>query len=223
MNNYYVYVYCNPLKILNEKIGKYHFEFEPFYIGYGINNRCYSHLKRKSDSNKHKFNTIRMLIESNIKPVIIKLESCLEKENAKQFEKDLISLIGTIKNIPNIKRGSLTNMTPGGDGGDTFSGRKHKQESIKKMKYARSLQIFSDETKQKIRVSQQNRDIQISDKQREAMINGLRNLSSDSWNNISKATKNTVWIYKENIRKRISPDELNQYLIDGWVKGFKIK
>ena len=45
MNNYYVYVYLDPRKQGIYKYDNFEFNYEPFYIGKGKNNRCNRHLK----------------------------------------------------------------------------------------------------------------------------------------------------------------------------------
>jgi hypothetical protein len=49
MNNFYTYIYLDPRKPGNFKYGKYEFNYEPFYVGKGYNERCYIHLKCKDD------------------------------------------------------------------------------------------------------------------------------------------------------------------------------
>jgi len=43
----YIYVYLDPCKPGNYKYGKYKFDYEPFYVGKGRNNRWMVHIKEK--------------------------------------------------------------------------------------------------------------------------------------------------------------------------------
>lgn len=133
MNKFYVYAYVDPRKFgdyqydISESPIKIDestliFEYQPFYIGKGKNNRCYIGLK--SDENqifKLKYNKIQSMIESGNPPIVIKLYENLTEEEALQMEVYLIGRIGKIIN----KTGTLVNITDGGDGGNGF---KHSDE-----------------------------------------------------------------------------------------------
>jgi hypothetical protein len=118
---YYNYIYLDP-----RNPGKYSYEnlnfsllFEPFYIGYGKNNRKYSHLKeaRKGNSGDHpKIAKIKKIQKvTNQDPYILQLNSKISKSIAIDNEIILINNIGRL----DINLGPLTNMTNGGDGGRT--------------------------------------------------------------------------------------------------------
>lgn len=112
MNNFYVYVYLNPLKIGNYNYGKINFNYEPFYVGKGCNNRCNFHTKYVDEKNKLKQNIINKIIKNNKNPIIIKLYENITEYSAFRIEKYLINLIGR----RDIKTGCLSNLTNGGDG-----------------------------------------------------------------------------------------------------------
>jgi hypothetical protein len=114
MNNYYVYIYFNPENNT------------PFYVGYGKNKRYLHHLKvakRKScsDPNLLKINTIRKILKSGLEPIIKFYQLNLSKVEACEIERDLILEYGRI----DLNTGTLTNLTEGGDGGDTLSNHKN--------------------------------------------------------------------------------------------------
>lgn len=130
----YIYAYLDPRKPGEFKFGNYIFEFEPFYIGKGktttVYNRMHRHLEfvknRGIDltNNQYKFNLIKQILDQNLEPIIIKVEENLTEENAFNLEKLLIEIIGTRIN----KKGSLVNISTGGDGGDVFTNNPRKEE-----------------------------------------------------------------------------------------------
>jgi hypothetical protein len=130
----YIYAYLDPRKSGEFKFGNYIFEFEPFYIGKGktttVYNRMYRHLEfvknRGFDltNNQYKYNLIKQILDENLEPIIIKVEENLTEENAFNLEKLLIEIIGTRINL----KGSLVNISTGGDGGDIFTNNPRKEE-----------------------------------------------------------------------------------------------
>ena len=105
-NIYYVYGLINPKTKL------------PFYIGKGKNNRAKDHLfLRKNDSyNKRKKGIIKKLLNENLKIDIEYYFKNLSNKKACQKEKELIKKYGR---IGFEEDGILTNLTKGGEGGDT--------------------------------------------------------------------------------------------------------
>jgi len=137
-NNFYIYVYLNPLKpgkfiYWNCGLG-IEFDYEPFYIGKGHNNRYNYHLTEverlkeqenfEEKSNNHKINTIHKILRNEKEPIIYKIISGIDSKNINLLEKLFIRLIGR----DNKKLGPLTNLTNGGDGGDTGLGGKTYEE-----------------------------------------------------------------------------------------------
>ncbi len=130
----YIYAYLDPRKPGEYKYGNYIFEFEPFYIGKSktttVYNRMYRHLEfvknRGFDltNNQYKYNLIKQILDENLEPIVIKVEENLTEENAFNLEKLLIEIIGTRINL----KGSLVNISTGGDGGDNFTNNPRKEE-----------------------------------------------------------------------------------------------
>ena len=107
---HYVYAYLD-----TRKPGKYiyddlEFDYEPFYIGQGKNNRCYAGLKYGgSPYKKYKINKILI---GGFEPKMIKMYENLEYEFAIKLEIELILKIGR----DDLGKGPLVNLTDGGEG-----------------------------------------------------------------------------------------------------------
>lgn len=106
-NDYYVYVYLNPL--LPGKFSTTHcsFLFQPFYVGKGRGSRMYEHLKdvrpTRKFKNSYKLNTIRSLLHQGIIPIIMRVATNLCENDALAVEELIINqLLATIK-LTNIR------------------------------------------------------------------------------------------------------------------------
>lgn len=112
-NNFYIYVYLNPL-IKGEFIyDEYKFEYEPFYVGKGKNRRYKEHLYEqylKKENTKN--NIIKEILSNNQNPIIIKLHENLTELESFKLERLIIKKIGNII----YNNGPLTNLTVGGEG-----------------------------------------------------------------------------------------------------------
>lgn len=114
---HYTYIYLNPLKkgSYTYDNGKLSFEYEPFYVGKGSDERYKKHLiENKKDKNRHKKNTIRKIQRNGIEPIIVKVLEGVDGQSAFDKEIELIWVIGRA----DMKMGSLTNMSWGGEGSD---------------------------------------------------------------------------------------------------------
>lgn len=113
--DYYVYVYLDPTKIGKFNYGEFEFEFEPFYIGKGRQNRHNIHLqkvKRNDYTNLPKFHRIKKILDTGTEPIIIKYKTLLLENNAFNIESEMIINIGR----KDKKTGPLTNLSDGGEG-----------------------------------------------------------------------------------------------------------
>ena len=117
-NNYYVYAYTDVRKEGSFIYGELSLNFEPIYIGKGKNDRYRSHLKcafkvNNKLYNSHFYRKIRKIKNRNgIFPKILIIKSGLTEEEAINYEKFLIKLIGR----EDKGLGPLCNMTDGGEG-----------------------------------------------------------------------------------------------------------
>lgn len=122
---YYIYVYLDTRKKGSYSFGDFHFEYEPFYIGKGVNERYLTHLRIANGSRKGKNNLIvtkiKSILNDGFEPKIIKIIEGLTKENYDSYEISTIKLIG--KSCDGL--GPLLNTTDGGDGGITWIGEHH--------------------------------------------------------------------------------------------------
>ena len=101
MNNYYVYALLDP------RISGVEFTYSPFYIGKGLNNRCYAHLKNDKH-NKNKVAVIEDIRKDGLEPIVVKVSENLDEKTAYQIEKEYIRKYGV------YGRGILTNICEDG-------------------------------------------------------------------------------------------------------------
>lgn len=212
MKKFYVYVYLNPLKPGKYSFDDLNFEFEPFYVGKGANNRIDEHVFNshiENDKNKLKTNSILKILNNKENVIKIKLYDNLTEEEAFKEEKRIIKLIGR----RDLGNGTLVNLTNGGEGS---SGRKLSKKtkqkiskSIKKLnkwkgennpsKKEEHKQLmsqlfkgrqFSDETIKKMSVAKKGK--KLSKSHRQKVINGLigRKCSESTREKISSSNSN---------------------------------
>lgn len=144
---YYVYAYLDPRKLGKFVYGVYEFEYEPFYIGKGVNQRLNEHIwDSKLKTKTFKTNKIKKILSLGLKPIILKISENLFEIDAFDLEKKLIEVIGR----RDLKKGPLTNLTNGGEG---FSGLIKSEEHRKNLSKSNLGKKLSKETRKKISLS----------------------------------------------------------------------
>ncbi len=123
---YYIYLYLDPRKSGKFTYNELKFDFEPFYVGKGKDDRLNKHLGYY-DNNRHKSNKIKKILKQGLNPIIIKLYENLDEKTAIEKEIYIISKIGRSDKLI----GPLTNLTNGGEG---ISGYKFTQEFLDRVK-----------------------------------------------------------------------------------------
>ena len=110
------------------KFGKYCYNgldicflYEPFYIGKGCGDRHTDHtrevINEYKPTNKIRYGKISHIIKDGLSPIVFILEENLSLEDSYLKEVKYISIIGRI----DLKSGTLSNLTNGGDGGKGMS------------------------------------------------------------------------------------------------------
>ncbi len=117
--DFYTYIYMDTRKPGIFVYGEFQFDFEPFYVGKGIEKQWLVHLvkaNRKTTYKSYKINKIRKIQKLGLEPKIIKYQENLTEKEAFDSEKKLIKAIGRF----DLKKGPLTNLTDGGEGQSGF-------------------------------------------------------------------------------------------------------
>lgn len=138
---YYVYIYLDPLN-----------SFIPFYVGKGYEYRYREHLyekvnKKNHNQNRKKVHKIQKIIkETGNYPPILFFVKDVDEETAYNIETNLIKHLGR-KDID--ENGVLTNLCEDGRP-PSPTGKRHRPESIEKMKQVQKGKIISNEQREKI-------------------------------------------------------------------------
>lgn len=178
MSIYYVYIYVHPITNV------------PFYVGYGKNDRYISHIKeaKYTKTSNHKLNTIRKILEENLVPTIVIVDDNLDKSTACELETFLISEIGRRCN----NTGTLTNITSGGDGGDTFSTNPNKDDIRNKISEKSKLYNNIDERKVlQSEIAKRVNSNMSAESREQARINMINTKNSIEWKESHKVTEET--------------------------------
>jgi hypothetical protein len=131
---YYIYILLDD-RVQGDYSNSYsEINYKPFYVGKGdfkSKNKQERHLihyksvllqNKVSKQNPHKTNTIKKLMDLGYKPNFKIIFKTNDENEAFTVEKEMINYYGT-----HINGGILTNISPGGSGGDTFSNNPNKE------------------------------------------------------------------------------------------------
>lgn len=120
---YYIYAILDTSKPGEFIYNELRFEYEPFYIGKGTEERFVSTL---NDKRVFKASKIKSIRSKGLEPIVIKIFENITNLESITIEIDLIKLIGR----RDLGLGPLTNLTDGGDG---RLNSQHTEETIKKI------------------------------------------------------------------------------------------
>ena len=124
MNRYYVYCYLDPREPGKYSFCDISFDYKPFYVGKGTNNRC----NINSGRNSWVIRTVNKLRSIGNPHILVKLKVDISEIDAYAYEEFLIKLIGTTRS--DEFRGPLLNNSLGGIGP---IGLRHTDESRKRI------------------------------------------------------------------------------------------
>ena len=203
INNFYVYILLDPRKPGVYEYGEYKFDYEPFYVGKGKDNRYHEHLRENSlKKNSYKNNKIKIIISEKLEPITIKVKENLLECQSFKFEIDLIKIIGRF----DLGDGPLTNKTNGGEGtsGLIFTEQHKNRLSESGKGHPCYLKVMPEYAKQKLR--QKHLGKIISQEQRDKISNSLK-----IWNKNNKS----VWLGRKHTKQSIEKMKLNSYKMFG--------
>lgn len=214
MNNniYYLYVLLDPRKPGLFKYDDLVFNHEPFYVGISkIKKRYFEHLYEAYNLNikTHKCNKIRKIKEDNGNdPIVLKIFENISKNEVIKLETEYIKKIGR----SDLKNGSLTNQTDGGDGtsGHIYSEEQNKQKS------ERTIKLWKDESwrKNQIKIIREYRknNLDMKEKSSKSLIKNYINnpkLKENVSKRFKKLWKDESWRNKI-IKSRSNPTLKNK-------------
>ena len=203
-NNFYVYIYLNPLK-----------NNQPFYIGKGKNDRMFEHLKEKDSTNKHKFNTIQTIRAiTGYNPPIEIYQSGLTNKEACFLEQELIAFYGREVN----NTGILTNLSEGGEGGNNVRWTEEKREYYRKMYSGEDNPNYNNKWSDDQKIY---RSKLLIEKYKNGYKSPTLGLKRKDLGERNATTKGFIWINDGKNKKQINPLELDKYLNYGWKRGMK--
>jgi hypothetical protein len=196
-----------------------------FNVGIGNSKRPYS----KHNRNKWWHNFVKKYDYN-----VIIVHTNLSWNEACELEKKYIAQIGR----KDLKLGTLLNLTNGGDGGDTSSGKKHSNKTKKKMSEShlgeKNAFYGKKHSKKSIKKIVEKRKFQIikkhSDKTKKKLSKirkGDKNPfygKKHSKNSIQKISLNSLgrlWFHNKELKisKLIKQNEVEKYLKENWTKG----
>jgi len=251
MENYYVYAYLDPKSPSQSTFCDILFENTPIYIGKGKNKRMYDHLKDRKRFKTLFYNKLNKMISNHVNPLIIKLKSFENESEAIEFEKLLISEIKNIKSggtlynstdggegIPGYKfteekRKKIRNRCilekshlrfPDTKGENhPMYGKKHTEETRKKLSTKRRNRITTEETKKKMSDSHKGKKLSEDHKRKLSESNKGVKRKQETKDRISSAKKGCKpWNY-DTLKKIILQIDKDGKIVKEWNSLIEIE
>jgi len=208
MKCYYVYVFLDPRKPGKFIYEDLEFDYEPFYIGKGCDDRIYVSKYDRGDS--YKVRKIRGINESGLEIISKKLVDNLSNEESLEVEKSLIKKIGR----RNLELGPLTNLTDGGEGRLTSPHSEDTKKKISNTKKSQNLHsVISEKQREILRNINQGEKNPMFGKTHTEEVKRKHSDLVSGFNHPmfgKKHDKSTRRKIAENRRKSISQEEINQ-------------
>jgi hypothetical protein len=165
------------------------------------------------------------------------IKRAIDKYGNNNFYKELICESDSRKYINEMERFFIKyydstdpkigyNIAKGGDGGDTYSGIKERNPEQFKLIRRKISEKGSNRSKEYWEMwAQKRKGRKLSQKTKDKISKGnlgkRKNTKTPQYirDKISKSMKNKIWITNNIINKRINETELNQYILNGWIRG----
>lgn|ERR1035437_636740 len=201
--DYFVYTYEDPRNEYQKEHLEISFNYRPFYVGKGKDKRHLDHLQWDK-FNRIKSGIIQKLFNQGLMPLIRQVKFFDSDKEAKEFEVQLIAEIGTRAIISGVeKRGPLSNLTKGGDGGAGWKYCTENSPGYHERLSARVKEYMNrPEVKERLRSSKIGKNNpQFGKKHTEEQILKIRKSTSDSKKNticITDGVKNK-YIHRETV------------------------
>ena len=194
---------------------------------------------KQYDNNKYKFSVYLTtnLINNNIYVGVhrtkklmddyigsgTRIKRAIKKYGVENFKKEIIAVFNNkedmlrkeaeIVNSDFLKRGNVYNIDKGGNGGGSWEGKHHTEETKAKMRAKANRQPRSEESRRKMRIAWIGRD---TSNYTHKVTQKQRDYYSSLW-------KGCVWMKNEELKlqRQIKPnsDEYNKLIKEGWVVG----
>ena len=104
----------------------------------------------------------------------------------------------------------------------TFTGRHVSDEAKAKIRAKVTKYRHTDEAKAKIRdASIRFNAIRKGKPAPKESVEKMRTSIIEYFRTHENSTRGSIWIHRGNMKKRINPSALNQYLSEGWINGYK--
>jgi len=191
-NNFYVYIYLDPRKSGLFEYGKYKFDYEPFYVGKGKDDRIND---KKNDHCEYKINKIKRL---GFETIRMKIIENLEENYSFEVEKELIKLIGK----ENLKEGPLTNLVDGGDGTSGYKFKKEIREIIAEKQRKEYSIIKKKFEKGDYELTTEEKDYKNAHQKLEYIHRKCGNKNSITWTNFQQGYGCPVCGREERVKKQ---------------------